>query len=87
VNSTEYDELPFTTDSIPKVPPDANESLAGPISLDNLRHRNTQLARGKAPGDDGVQYEFLKDSPKELLSSVLDAVNSLLTRKALLPAD
>ena len=87
VDTTEYDELPFTTDSIPKVPPDANESLAGEISLDDLRHRITQLARGKAPGDDGVPYEFLKDGPEELLSSVLDAVNALLTRKARMPAD
>ena len=87
VDAAEYEELPFATDTIPKVPPEANESLAGAISLEDLKHRIAQLARGKAPGDDGVPYEFLKDGPDELLTSVLDAVNALLTRTARMPQD
>ena len=87
VDATEYEKLPFDTDTIPKVPPEANESLAGEISLEDLKHRITQLARGKAPGDDGIPYEFLKDGPDELLTSVLEAVNALLTRKARMPED
>ena len=87
VDPADYASLPFYTDHFPKVSADAGESLAGEISLDDLRFRISKLARGKAPGDDGILYEFLKDGPDNLLLAVLDAVNALLTKKAAMPSD
>ena len=82
-----YEELPFPTDAIPKVAVDANETLAGEILLEDLKHRINQLARSKSPGDDGIVYEFLKDGPDELLAIIHQAINSLLTKTTKIPAD
>ena len=52
----------------------------------DLKHHIAQLPRCKAPGDDGVVYEFLKDGPDVVLQAVLTAINDLLTKKSKMPA-
>ena len=81
----DYETLPFPTEDIPKVPPSARETLAGAITREDLKFKISKLARGKAAGDDGILYEFLKDGPDELFSSVLDATNGLLTKTISIP--
>lgn len=87
VSLESYENLPFPTDSIPKVAIDANESLAGEILLEDLKYRIKQLARGKQPGDDGIVYEFLKDGPEELIEIIHLGINSLLTKTTKVPAN
>ena len=85
VNEEDYETLPFPTEDIPKVPSSACETLAGVITREDLKFRISKLARGKAAGEDGILYEFLMDGPDELLSSILDAINGLLSKTQSIP--
>jgi ribonuclease HI len=85
VDAADYEDLPFPTDSIPKVAADANETLSGEISLDDLKFRISQLPRGKSAGDDGMLYELLKEGPEKLIQIIHAALNSLLTKKMSVP--
>ena len=86
VDPTAYQALPFSTEGIPTVPPHAPETLRGAITMADLKHHIAQLPRCKAPGDDGIVYEFLKDGPDVILQAVLTAINALLTKKSKMPA-
>ena len=87
VDPADYDEFPFSTAATPRIAADATETLRGVISREDLVYRISQLSRGKAPGEDGFVYEFLKDGPPSLIDAVLEAVNALLTRQANVPHD
>jgi hypothetical protein len=78
IKSEDYQNIPFETSNIPKVPRDSGASLRGPISMDDLRWHMLHLGRRKAPGADGIPNEFLTEAPEPLLIIILDFVNSLL---------
>ena len=85
VDPNDYGDFPFSTAATPRVPADGTEGLRGVVSREDLVYRISQLSRGKAPGEDGFVYEFLKDGPPCLIDAVLEAVNALLTRQAAVP--
>jgi len=72
---------------IPRVPLDAPERLAKPISREDLDWYLSTLPSHKAPGPDGVPYECLKFGPVCVKEAVLEAVNSILSRGSPMPLD
>jgi hypothetical protein len=78
VKKEDYQNIPFETSDIPKIPRNSGASLRGPISMEDLQWHLLHLGRRKAPGADGIPNEMLTEAPEPLLQIILDFVNSLL---------
>jgi len=78
IKADDYQDIPFDTAGVPKIPRNSSASLRGPISIDDLQWHLLHLGRRKAPGADGIPNEFLIEAPESLLTIILDFVNSLL---------
>ena len=78
VKKEDYQNIPFETSDIPKIPRNSGASLRGPISMEDLQWHLLHLGRRKAPGADGIPNEMLIEAPEPLLQIILDFVNSLL---------
>ena len=72
-------------DRLPRVPPEAPERLAGPISREDLDWYLSTLPNNKAPGPDGLPYEALKFGPECVREAVFQAANTVLTGAAPMP--
>ena len=70
-----------------KFPPDMPAFLSRPMDMDSLRYRLRKLPKDKAPGRDGVPYEYFRYGPRELYDYLLAAVNALMSGSHALPAD
>jgi hypothetical protein len=60
-----------------KFPPDMPAFLSRPMDMESLRDRLRRLPKGKAPGRDGIPYEYFKYGPLELHGYLLAAANAI----------
>ena len=79
VSDADYNDLPFCTDSIPRVPPGAGETLRGAISMADFEFLLEQLPNWRAPGPDGLPFELLKHAPADVKKVILTCINGILT--------
>ena len=79
VRAGDYDQLPISLDSVPRIPPGSGESLRGAVSVADFEYLLGQLPNGRAPGQDGLPFELLRHAPKRMQAVVLHCINSILT--------
>ncbi|KAK3544504.1 hypothetical protein QTP86_013297 [Hemibagrus guttatus] len=60
---------------LPKVSPEDNAALEGPLVLEELQAALNSMAGGKAPGIDGLPAEFYKFFWQELREDLLEVLN------------
>ena len=74
----DYQEIPFPTGRVPKVPNVTQCRLRGKISAEDLKWYLQHLGCRKAPGSDEIPNEFFRDAPPTLFELILDVINSIL---------
>ena len=82
MREADYTEIPFRTEGIPRVPPDAGETLRGAISETDFEFLLQQLPNKRAPGPDGLPFELLRHAPDGMKETILACVNGILTGEA-----
>ena len=82
VREADYTKIPFRTEGIPRVPPDAGETLRGAISETDFEFLLQQLPNKRAPGPDGLPFELLRHAPDGMKETILACVNGILTGEA-----
>jgi len=85
VHAADYTQLPFTTEGIPRIPPDARETLRGAIMADDFEFLLNQLPNNRAPGPDGLPFEILRHAPPSVKETIRACINSILTGEVLPP--
>ena len=68
---------------VPSVPSDSDETLCGPISLNDFDFFVGQLPNRKAAV--GLPYELWKDAPAPLKQALIECIDAILDSKANLP--
>ena len=66
-------------ESLRKFPPGMEPFLSRPMDADSLRERIRKLPKGKAPGMDGIPYEYFIYGPPNLHDYVLEAANAFMS--------
>jgi len=59
--------------------------LSRPMDMESLDERIRKLPTGKAPGRDGIPYEFFKYGPLEMRNYLLAAANAFMSGSHPLP--
>ena len=57
------------------------------MDTDTLRERINKLPKGKAPGRDGIPYEYFIYGPPKLHQHLLEAVNAFLKGSHPIPTE
>ena len=86
VHNQDYADMPFSTESIPRIPAGSGASLRGPINREDLDYFLGQLPNNKAPMPEGPPYELLKDAPEPVKEAILDCINAILREQGRPPA-
>ena len=73
--------------SLRKFPENMPPFLSRPMDMPSLQARLRKLPKGRAPGRDGIPYEFFKYGPRELHDYLLAAVNAFMAGTHALPDD
>jgi len=73
--------------SMRKFPPGMQPFMSRPMDMDSLKERIRKLPTGRAPGRDGIPYEFFKYGPPEMLGCLLTAANAFMSGSHPLPRD
>jgi len=73
--------------SMRKFPPGMQAFMSRPMDMDSLKERIRKLPMGRAPGRDGIPYEFFKYGPPEMLGCLLTAANAFMSGSHPLPRD
>ena len=76
---------PEVWDSMRKLPKDMQPFLSRPMDMTSLQARLRKLPKGRAPGRDGIPFEYFKLGPAPLLEYLLGAVNACLSGSHPLP--
>ncbi len=82
---SDYTDLPFSTEGIPRIPPDAGKTLRGAISETDDEFLLQQLPNKRAPGPDGLPFELLWHAPDGMKGTILACINRILTGEAAPP--
>ncbi len=80
------DLVPALLDGLPSLSPDQRTELETPFTLGELQSAVEAAAASKAPGLDGLSYEFYKATFGMVGPPLLDGLNAMLNRGLLAPS-
>ena len=80
------DLVPGLLDGLPSLSPDQRTELETPFTLGELQSAVEAAAASKAPGLDGLSYEFYKATFGMVGPPLLDGLNAMLNRGLLAPS-
>ncbi len=80
------DLFPGLLDGLPSLSPDQRTELETPFTLGELQSAVEAAAASKAPGLDGLSYEFYKATFGMVGPPLLDGLNAMLNRGLLVPS-
>ena len=82
VRAADYSSLPLRTEDIPRVPPDAGETLRGAITAADFDFLLGEQPTRRAPGPDMIPSELLRAAPDSMKETIRTCINSILTGEA-----
>ena len=82
VRVADYSRLPFCPGDIPRVPPDARETLRDVITAADFEYLLGEQPSKRAAGPDELTFEMLRAAPDSMKQTIRACINSILTGEA-----